>query len=168
MATGGASLSTFTRSILTREGVIDGLWARGLGTNMSACTITLGSRLGLYPTLRDLLAPASASQPSLRVGTIDRPNRTHDPTEMRFDSETQIATVERGQAPTETRTGSSMWVSGLAGGAFGEGPAHLSNTRKNKKRAAKYIRGLPLFRCAKRRPLSQATRWRRRSSTRRV
>lgn len=47
----------FVQDILRAEGLWGGLWRHGLATNGLACSITVGTRLGLYPRLRDALAP---------------------------------------------------------------------------------------------------------------
>ena len=42
---------------MRREGLLSGLWLPGVASNMCACTISVGTRLGLYPMLRDALQP---------------------------------------------------------------------------------------------------------------
>ena len=68
----------FVKEIVATEGLFRGLWRPGLVTNCLACTISVGTRIGLYPSLRDKLT---------------------------------VMTSE----PTRT----SMFISGLAGGALG-------------------------------------------------
>lgn len=51
------SLGAFTREILLSEGIFTGLWFPGLTTNVMACSISVGVRLGFYPMLRDALQP---------------------------------------------------------------------------------------------------------------
>ena len=51
------SLGAFTREILLSEGIFTGLWFPGLTTNVMACSISVGVRLGFYPMLRDALRP---------------------------------------------------------------------------------------------------------------
>lgn len=43
------------RLVADRGGLLRALWLPGLATNCCACTISVGARLGLYPTLRDSL-----------------------------------------------------------------------------------------------------------------
>lgn len=91
----GQSLTSFARGIVQTEGLVGGLWYPGIVSNACACTISVGTRLGLYPLLRDALRPPPVgSQP-------------------------------------QQRSGLSMFLSGLAGGALG------------------YIASAPLF-CASR------------------
>mmetsp|Transcript_21327 Transcript_21327/g.68790 ORF Transcript_21327/g.68790 Transcript_21327/m.68790 type:complete len:311 (-) Transcript_21327:75-1007(-) len=56
-----AALGSFTLDIVRSEGVWSGLWKPGLATNMLACSISVGTRLGLYPSLRDALSPDGSS-----------------------------------------------------------------------------------------------------------
>lgn len=73
-------LIDFARAIVRDEGLLRGLWVPGIGSNAIACTISVGTRLGLYPLIRDGLQPSSGP----------------------------------GQ-----RSGKSMFLSGLCGGALG-------------------------------------------------
>ena len=57
------SLTSFTRNIVRQEGIINGLWRPGIVVNSMACTISVGTRLGLYPLLRDSIAKPSESTP---------------------------------------------------------------------------------------------------------
>ena len=43
------------RLVSKEEGIARGLWAPALGTNMLACALAVGARLGLYPHIRDAL-----------------------------------------------------------------------------------------------------------------
>ena len=52
-------MAPFTREIIRVEGVWRGLWRPGLVTNMCACSISVGTRLGLYPLLRDAISANS-------------------------------------------------------------------------------------------------------------
>jgi len=46
----------FGRDLVRRDGgLVRALWLPGLATNCAACTISVGTRLGLYPALRDAL-----------------------------------------------------------------------------------------------------------------
>ena len=72
----GPTLASFTRKIVITEGLVTGLWKPGIASNVCACTISVGTRLGLYPKLRDSVAQ-------------------------------------------QQRSGISMFLSGLAGGALG-------------------------------------------------
>jgi len=58
------TLGSFSRAIIEREGLWRGFWRPGLASNMCACTISVGTRLGLYPLLRDTLASTAASSSS--------------------------------------------------------------------------------------------------------
>lgn len=60
----GAGLLSFSKKIIDTEGLIGGLWRPGLLSNMCACTISVGTRLGLYPMLRDALRPPDSSRQS--------------------------------------------------------------------------------------------------------
>ena len=59
---GARSLSTFSQEIVQREGLVQGLWKPGIASNMCACTISVGTRLGLYPVLRDAVTPAGQAR----------------------------------------------------------------------------------------------------------
>ena len=48
-----ASLLHFARAVVASDGLVGGLWMPGIASNMIACTISVGTRLGLYPLLRD-------------------------------------------------------------------------------------------------------------------
>ena len=61
---GQPSLLAFTRTIIRNEGLIAGLWAPGIIVNMCACTISVGTRLGFYPMLRDAMPSLSSSSSS--------------------------------------------------------------------------------------------------------
>lgn len=67
---GPSNLLDFTRTIVRNEGLVAGLWAPGLVVNMISCTISVGTRLGLYPMLRDAMPsmPSSSSQDPQRSG----------------------------------------------------------------------------------------------------
>lgn len=47
---------SFARGIVVHEGLWAGLWRPGLLANASACSVSVGARIGLYPTIRDALA----------------------------------------------------------------------------------------------------------------
>ena len=55
------SMATFTRDLLHRQGLWRGLWRPGMITNTAACTVTAGTRLGIYPRLRDGLSSTNGS-----------------------------------------------------------------------------------------------------------
>jgi hypothetical protein len=58
----GKTLFSFFGDIVRKEGLFPGLWKPGIASNICACTISVGTRLGLYPILRDSLqlnAPAA-------------------------------------------------------------------------------------------------------------
>ena len=74
------SITSFARDIVRTEGIMGGLWTPGLASNMCACTISVGTRIGMYPMLREQLSMG----PSL-----------------------------------SQKSGASMFLSGLAGGALG-------------------------------------------------
>ena len=61
---GTRSLLQFTQQIVRSEGLVGGLWAPGITVNMCACTISVGTRLGLYPMLRDAVGQSSQQQRS--------------------------------------------------------------------------------------------------------
>lgn len=71
-AVGGASsLGSFTRRIVVAEGLWHGLWRPGILSNMCACTISVGTRLGLYPMLRDSMrSPSPASSSPQQSGPV--------------------------------------------------------------------------------------------------
>ena len=50
-----SSMRSFTTRLLQTQGLWVGLWKPGLITNCAACTVTVGTRLGLYPHLRQEL-----------------------------------------------------------------------------------------------------------------
>ena len=50
------SILGFTRDLIRAEGLFRGLWLPGMFTNCMACTISVGTRIGLYPQLRDRLS----------------------------------------------------------------------------------------------------------------
>lgn len=54
-AGGPRSTSALARIIVREEGFVRGLWAPALGTNMLACSLAVGARLGFYPFIRDAL-----------------------------------------------------------------------------------------------------------------
>ena len=54
-AGGPRSTSALARIIVREEGFVRGLWAPALGTNMLACSLGVGARLGFYPFIRDAL-----------------------------------------------------------------------------------------------------------------
>ena len=86
------SIWGFARHVVCAEGVWRGLWLPGLATNCLGCAISVGSRLGFYPALRDKL------QQLLRrhaPGTAD------------------------GGGGGGAASGVGMFLSGLAGGALG-------------------------------------------------
>ena len=47
----------FGAAEIKRLGLLRALWFPGLATNACACTMTVGVRIGLYPSLRDAIAP---------------------------------------------------------------------------------------------------------------
>ena len=47
----------FGAAEIKRLGLLRALWFPGLATNCTACTMTVGVRIGLYPSLRDAIAP---------------------------------------------------------------------------------------------------------------
>lgn len=47
----------FGAAEIKRLGLLRALWLPGLATNCCACTMTCGVRIGLYPSLRDAIAP---------------------------------------------------------------------------------------------------------------
>ena len=49
------SLFRFLKRIVKNEGLWNGLWKHALGTNMAACTCSMGARIGLYPFFRDTM-----------------------------------------------------------------------------------------------------------------
>ena len=53
------SMAGFAQRIVRIQGLWGGLWRPGLATNVAACTCSVGTRLGLYPVIRDLLAPVT-------------------------------------------------------------------------------------------------------------
>ena len=53
---GATSIIAFTTSIVKGEGILSGLWLPGLATNCLACSISVGTRIGLYPSLRSAIA----------------------------------------------------------------------------------------------------------------
>lgn len=63
---GSQSLTAFAKDIVRAEGLLAGLWAPGVTVNMCACTISVGTRLGLYPMLRDAMGSSSSNQPQQR------------------------------------------------------------------------------------------------------
>jgi hypothetical protein len=50
-----ASTTALARLVVREEGFVRGLWAPALGTNMLACSLAVGARLGFYPHIRDAL-----------------------------------------------------------------------------------------------------------------
>ena len=50
-----AGLLGFGGEIVASEGFVRGLWLPGLAANCCACSISVGTRLGLYPQLRDAI-----------------------------------------------------------------------------------------------------------------
>lgn len=50
------SLMGFARAIVTREGLWHGLWRPGLIANASSIALSSALRMGVYPTLRDMLS----------------------------------------------------------------------------------------------------------------
>lgn len=65
---GKRSLGAFALSIIRDEGLVRGLWAPGIALNMCACTISVGTRLGMYPMVRDRLQPAASTSRLQRGG----------------------------------------------------------------------------------------------------
>ena len=61
----GGGVAAFARALVSGDGLWRGLWRPGLATNVCACTISVGTRIGLYPTLRDAFAPAEARRSPL-------------------------------------------------------------------------------------------------------
>ncbi|KAH8097201.1 thiosulfate transmembrane transporter [Aureococcus anophagefferens] len=61
----GGGVAAFARALVAGDGLWRGLWRPGLATNVCACTISVGTRIGLYPTLRDSFAPAEARRSPL-------------------------------------------------------------------------------------------------------
>eukprot|EP00928_Gymnodinium_smaydae_P040475 TRINITY_DN27451_c0_g2_i1.p1 TRINITY_DN27451_c0_g2~~TRINITY_DN27451_c0_g2_i1.p1 ORF type:complete len:328 (-),score=42.62 TRINITY_DN27451_c0_g2_i1:561-1511(-) len=59
---GGASLMSFARDIIRAEGLLAGLWKPGVVSNACACTVSVGTRLGIYPVLRDALQAQQSQQ----------------------------------------------------------------------------------------------------------
>ena len=55
-STASSSLALSMRAILREEGLWAGLWRPGLVSNCCACAISVGCRLGSYPSLRDVLS----------------------------------------------------------------------------------------------------------------
>ena len=60
----GNSIIAFARNIVTKEGVLAGLWLPAIQTNALLCSITVGVRLGLYPSIRDSMAELTGSKSS--------------------------------------------------------------------------------------------------------
>ena len=58
---GVGGVVAYGSGLVRRDGIWRAFWRPGLATNMCACTISVGTRLGLYPTLRDRLAPGAAA-----------------------------------------------------------------------------------------------------------
>lgn len=52
---GPSSTSSLAKLIISEEGFVRGLWGPALGTNMLACSLAVGARLGFYPHIRDIL-----------------------------------------------------------------------------------------------------------------
>ena len=46
----GGGVAAFARALVAGDGLWRGLWRPGLATNVCACTISVGTRIGLYPT----------------------------------------------------------------------------------------------------------------------
>lgn len=61
----------FGGALIRKDGVWASLWRPGLATNMCACTISVGTRIGLYPSLRDALAPAEGDE-SRALGALGK------------------------------------------------------------------------------------------------
>ena len=57
------SVSTwqFLRAISQQEGLVHGLWRPAIATNAVMCAITVGTRLGVYPSIRDRLNLATGT-----------------------------------------------------------------------------------------------------------
>jgi hypothetical protein len=60
------STSALARLVVQEEGLVRGLWAPALGTNMLACSLAVGARLGFYPHIRDALCGRDAD------GAVDK------------------------------------------------------------------------------------------------
>jgi len=62
-----ASLLSFTRGVINRDGFVRGLYRPGLPMNVMAVASSQGLRLGLYPSVRDAISPpgGSAIRPDL-------------------------------------------------------------------------------------------------------
>ena len=60
------STSALAKLVVREEGFVRGLWAPALGTNMLACSLAVGARLGFYPHIRDALCGRDAA------GAVDK------------------------------------------------------------------------------------------------
>jgi len=63
------TLSSFAVDIVRNEGVLRGLWAPGLFSNIACCSISVGVRLGTYPLIRDLVSGGDAPSAGVLMGS---------------------------------------------------------------------------------------------------
>lgn len=90
MAPHSSGMLHFSLDICRREGILRGFWLPGVAANSLACCVSVGTRLGLYPTVRD----------SLSFGT-------------------GVLSGGPGQQGRAGKSGVGMFLSGLLGGATG-------------------------------------------------
>jgi len=62
------SMTTHLRSILTKEGLVNGLWIRGVGSNALGAAVSRGIGMGCYPTLRDYISPNKSASTMFLAG----------------------------------------------------------------------------------------------------
>ena len=56
------SVRSFGARVIAEEGLVTGLWLPAIGTNAAFCSIAVGIRLGLYPTIRDTICASIDSK----------------------------------------------------------------------------------------------------------
>ncbi|KAH8053971.1 thiosulfate transmembrane transporter [Aureococcus anophagefferens] len=120
----GGGVAAFARALVAGDGLWRGLWRPGLATNVCACTISVGTRIGLYPTLRDSFAPARGRRSSCTRASRAARWATASP---RLYA-TRVAHV-RDLGPASRRSGASGAGVGRSGGRAARAGAVMSGTQ---------------------------------------
>ena len=106
----------YALQVVSREGLVKGLWAPGVGSNAAACFLARGIGLGAYPSLRDGLQGLTAGG-----GDADATANAHTGGNH---ANANNANGNGGGGGGQKKGGGTMFLAGLLAGGVGYGLAN--------------------------------------------